>query len=96
MSDQNCKHRSFRGTIGVNRLRTVDEGPVTHYSADVKIECGECGQHFVFQGLPSGLSPYEPRASLEGTTLQAPIMPVGEEVPDGLPGFEVRAWVPHE
>lgn len=84
-----CDHEHIVADINFARLRTVEDGPVTHYGADIKIECGQCGQPFQFVGVPLGVNCYRPTTDIEGTTLSAPIVPAGESVPEGLPGFHI-------
>lgn len=65
-----CAHKDFEASVAVYRL--LDTG---RFSADVRIRCKECGQPFRFIGVRAGLSPYEPRASVDATELRAPIAP---------------------
>jgi hypothetical protein len=37
---------------------------VTHYAADIRIPCADCGRLFGFIGLPGGLHPEQPTTSL--------------------------------
>lgn len=67
-----CPHLEFRATVTVNRLE--DTG---RFSADVRVECLGCGSPFRWMGVPAGLSPYEPRVSIDGLELRAPIEPEG-------------------
>lgn len=87
-----CDHEEFEAVVDVNRLTDVEGGPVTAYSADVRIECTQCGEHFVFIGAPMGLSPREPRTSVLGQIIHLPIKPEGAPAAFGLdgPGFNVN------
>lgn len=90
-----CKHENFRAQVDVNRLSKTEGGPITHYSADVRIKCAQCGTPFEFMGLPVGLNAYGVAVDLEGTELRAAIKPLnGPMPPAGLPGFSVRIGSP--
>lgn len=70
-----CAHDSFKSVVRVGRLSDVEGGPITGYTADVKIECAECGLAFRFRGSRYGSSPHEPMLSADGLELRAPIEP---------------------
>jgi hypothetical protein len=55
--DRACPHLNFNACVTVNRLAATDDGPVAGYSADITVECRDCGEPFRWAGLPSGLSP---------------------------------------
>ena len=67
-----CDHPDFAARVDVARL--MDTG---RFAADVRIKCVACGEPFRFLGLAAGLSPYEPRVSVDGLELRAPIEPQG-------------------
>lgn len=71
-----CSHARFGASVEVNRLSDDDGGPVTGYSADIRIRCAECGLPFEFIGLPAGLSPSQPTSSFAGDELRVPIKPM--------------------
>jgi hypothetical protein len=75
-----CEHQAFGARVEVSRLSDYDDGPVTHYSADIRIQCVECSLPFEFIGLPAGLSPSVPTTSFCGDELRAPIKPMDPEV----------------
>lgn len=87
-----CEHPDFVAVVDVNRLSDVEGGPISAFSADVRVRCAECDEPFVFIGVPLGLSPMHPTGSLDGSALSCPIRPAsapegwGE---DGV-GFSVR------
>lgn len=87
-----CEHLDFAATVTVNRLTQVDGGPVTGYSADIRVSCEGCGEPFDWIGLSVGLSPRLPMASLDGHELRAPLRPASAAPGFGLagPGFSVR------
>ncbi|MDP2346758.1 MAG: hypothetical protein Q8N34_03425 [Gammaproteobacteria bacterium] len=84
-----CKHKSFEVKVGVNRISETEDGPVTHFCADIRIRCQECGTHFEFLGLPAGMNPYGAAVSIDRTELLASIMPPGNPPPAGLMGFGI-------
>lgn len=70
-----CPHMNFRSLTKINRLTARETGPVTGYTADITIECVDCGLPFRFRGLAAGSHYAEPRVSADGTELRAPIEP---------------------
>lgn len=74
--------------VDVNRLE--DTG---RFSADVRIECADCGKKMRFIGLPMGLDLNGAAVSFDGTEGRFAIHPVGEQVPDlrddGPAGFNI-------
>lgn len=90
--DKACEHPDFRTDVSIARLTAVDDGPVVGYSAEVMIECGSCGESFVFVGLPMGLDPRRPTTDVTGTRLRAPLRPQTStaELDPGLPGFTIE------
>ena len=70
-----CEHMNFKASVNVGRLSHDDGGPVTGYTADVRVNCAKCGMAFRFIGLPAGNHFAEPRVSMDGTELRAPIEP---------------------
>lgn len=90
--DRACPHENYACVVTVGRLSEVDGGPITNYSAEVKVTCAECGEPFRFIGTPAGISSDFPTVDVAETTLFAPIAPRSAD-PDfglGLPGFSVR------
>lgn len=75
MGNESCAHNSFRCTAKIGRLSRHEGGPITGYTADVSIACAECGLPFRFIGLSAGNHYHEPRVSIDGTELRAPIEP---------------------
>lgn len=72
---QQCEHLNFRADVKVGRLSETDGGPITGYCADVTVKCADCGLPFRFIGLAAGNHHSEPRVSIDGTELRAPIEP---------------------
>lgn len=68
-----CEHKSFRVLAKVNRLTHGEDGPVYAYTADIKVECGQCGTPFSFRGLPMGSNMESPTINADGTELRVPL-----------------------
>jgi hypothetical protein len=67
-----CEHKDFNARVSVNRLE--DTG---RFSADIRIQCAACKEPFRFLGVEAGSSPFEPKVSIDGLELRAPIEPQG-------------------
>jgi len=65
-----CEHPDFQAVVIVNRIE--DTG---RFVADVHVRCAKCGVRFKWLGLAAGLHPAEPRVSVDGFELRAPIEP---------------------
>jgi hypothetical protein len=74
-----CEHMSFEADVRVGRLSEIEGGPITGYQANVRVHCTECGLKFRFVGLPAGSHFAEPRVSVDGLELRAPIEPATHE-----------------
>lgn len=74
-SREPCKHENFSANVAVGRLSHNDGGPITGYVANVTVKCVQCGLPFRFIGLSAGGYPTEPRVSIDGTELRAPLEP---------------------
>lgn len=73
MSD--CQHQNFRASVRVGRLSENEGGPITGFEADVTVACSDCGLPFRFIGVAAGNHYAEPRCSVDGLELRAPIEP---------------------
>ncbi len=73
--DTKCKHENFSANVSIGRLSTVNNGPITGYTADINIKCAECGLPFRFIGLECGASPHAPKVNADATELRAPLEP---------------------
>lgn len=84
-----CEHRQFDARVSVDRL--VDIG---RFTADIRINCRECGIAMRFIGLPAGLDLNGAAVSVDATEARLAIAPKGEVIPElegGWPsGFSVR------
>jgi hypothetical protein len=87
-----CPHLNFEANVEVNRIvadgAPEDSVPIA-YSADITVCCAECREPFRWTGVLAGLSHAEPRCSVNGTELRAPLRPASAD-PDfgmGLPSF---------
>lgn len=70
-----CEHMNFLAAVNVGRLSEDEGGVVTGFTADIRIKCAACGLPFRFVGLAAGNHHSEPRVSIDGTELRAPIEP---------------------
>ena len=69
-----CLHKEFTASVGVNRLvENEDDIHPTGFSADIRINCAECGEKFHFIGVNHGLSKYKPTVEVGGCELRCPI-----------------------
>jgi hypothetical protein len=71
---------NFRAQVDVTRLTKEAGGPVTGYTAEVTIRCDQCEMPFRFIGLEAGNHHAEPRVSVDGAELRAPIEPAEHQV----------------
>lgn len=70
-----CDHEDFLIEGNIGRLSHDKGGPITSYTADIKIKCTQCGLPFRFIGLAAGNHHSEPRVNIDATELRAPIEP---------------------
>lgn len=86
-----CLHNNFAADVNVNRIQNQD-GVVTRFNADVRIECADCGCEFRFLGLPTGLNMDGAAVDVPGTTARLAVAPKGESLPplEGPKGFSIR------
>ena len=99
MSDQEpeaepCEHPDFMAQVEVNRLSVEEGGPLSGYSASVRVWCVHCNEPFVFHGygLPVGIRPDRPTLSATGEEVHLPLRPQSSDPAFGLgmPGFAMR------
>lgn len=74
-----CAHETFRAQVAVGRLSHQEGGPITSYTAGITVHCAECGLPFRFIGVATGNHYSEPRVSIDGTELRAPLEPATHE-----------------
>lgn len=69
-----CLHENFYSSVGINRLveNEGDSNP-TRFTADIRINCTDCGEKFHFIGVDHGLSPHKPTVEIGGCELRIPI-----------------------
>ena len=90
--DRPCPHENFNAWVEVNRLTDKEDGPITGYSAVIRISCAACDETFRFIGCDAGLRGDQPMVSVDEAELRVPIRPASSD-PDfglGIPGFAVR------
>jgi len=84
----------FKAFVDVHRLVDgKDTGTVTGYTADVRIECADCGKPFQFLGLEPGVDTAGARASIDGLEAHLAICP-HDERPNPLQrmAFNIRKF----
>jgi hypothetical protein len=67
-----CEHKTFKAIVAVNRLEDR-----RLFTADVKINCEDCGLPFQFLGLPPGFDTHGACCSLDGLEARLAICPKG-------------------
>lgn len=73
-----CEHQNFHAVAEISRCTRSDTDPtVVAFYCDLKIRCLDCNIPFEFIGLPMGLSPGQPRCSVDAQEARMPIKPVG-------------------
>lgn len=70
-----CPHMNFDCNCSVGRLSEEEGGPITAYTVGIQVKCRDCGLPFRFIGLAAGNHYAEPRVSIDGTELRAPLEP---------------------
>lgn len=70
-----CQHMNFECRADVGRLSEIEGGPITGYTVGITVKCRDCGLPFRFIGLPAGNHFAEPRVSMDGIELRAPLEP---------------------
>lgn len=88
-----CEHDNFHADVDVHRLtRDEDLVEIEGYTADVRIRCTDCGEHFVFIGAPVGIDPTKPTMGITGREGHLPIRPESSDPSFGLGllGFKMR------
>lgn len=65
-----CTHPNFEAHVRVVRLEDVGR-----FAAECQVRCSACGVRFRWLSLKGGLHPAEPRVSVDGFELRAPIEP---------------------
>ena len=86
-----CIHENFHAQANISRCqRSDDDSTIVAFYCDLTVFCSDCGKPFEFIGLPMGLSPGQPRCSVDGREARMPIKPVGEEMPIDVMGFGVE------
>lgn len=84
---ERCEHHDFAATVEVSRLheRDGDDSP-NAFTAQVRVECADCGAPFGFKGPPGGFSFAEPRCSIDALMIELPLMsPTELELAGPLP-----------
>ena len=89
-----CEHNDFEAVVTVNRMPSVENGPINSWMADVTVKCAQCGTPFRFVGLPAGCDLNSPCVSVNAEEARMPIAPRGHvrsELEGGTEvGFSIR------
>ena len=91
--DRACTHEHFSANITVDRLQRSETDPeIVGYSADITVNCDDCGEPFRWSGVQAGVSQQRPMCSVDETELRAPLRPASADADFGmsLPGFSIR------
>lgn len=65
-----CEHKKFSASIKVNRLEDTRQ-----FTAEVRIECSQCGEDFQFLGLEPGFDLGGAMVSIDGLEAVLAIAP---------------------
>ena len=86
-----CVHENFQAVANITRCtRSEEDSTVVAYYCELTVKCTVCDKPFEFVGLQMGMSPGEPRCSVNGQEARMPIKPVGEDMPLNVMGFGVQ------
>lgn len=77
MADR-CEHHDFQTNVGIGRLSDGEGGPIVAFTAEIRIECVQCGRKFQFLGLPAGVDMKGATVSIDGLEARMAICPEGE------------------
>ena len=69
-----CEHPSVTVEVGFCTYRNDQTNAVEGYHAEIRLACATCKEPFTWIA-PAGSSLTEPRASVDGKTLRAPVAP---------------------
>lgn len=74
MDRENCAHENFEANVAVGRLVENDGDTDPHaFVANVTVRCADCGEPFLWRGLPYGVETEKPCVSLSGAEARLPI-----------------------
>ena len=79
-----CQHEGFHANVAVNRIEDKGE-----FCADIRIACSQCGQPFMFLGLPPGLKQGGASCNITGEEAHLYIEPYHGEIFSGA-RFELK------
>ncbi len=68
-----CPHMQFQAAVNVARIE--DTGMKV---AEIQIRCSHCGMPAQFRGVPLGVSPDHPTASIDGEEVRLPFLCEGD------------------
>ena len=70
-----CEHKEFKSTVKINRFTDRPE-----MSAEISINCADCGEPMQFIGLPIGLALRGAAVSPDGVEARLAIVPRSAEL----------------
>lgn len=86
-----CAHMDFKAMVRVGRLQAGEtDTTIVGFTADITVECADCGHPFEWVGIPMGSSPMQPMCSVDGLEARMPLMPKGVPMRTDLAGFSIR------
>lgn len=73
MTEIPCQHLNFH--VYADCIRLADDNKPLRFMAEIKIECAECHEPFMFWGAPAGFRFDGPSLDISGQTLSLPMKP---------------------
>lgn len=85
-----CEHLNHFTNVDIGRL-IMKSGKI-RYTADIRINCSDCGTPFRWLGLSAGVDLEGAAVSVDGEEGRFSIAPQGEVLPaiEGVKGFTIR------
>lgn len=87
---KSCEHTSFQTEATINRLEDSRQ-----FNMDVKVKCLDCGEPFMFLGLPMGLDLQGAAVSPDYTEARLAIAPIEGQDRDRwlkMNGFKIKEF----
>jgi hypothetical protein len=73
-----CEHRNFQTNAKVSRIVDDEAWPSPAYHCDLTVTCADCGEAFIFLGMPAGSDLLEATVSWLGEEARLPLRPASE------------------
>lgn len=90
--DPLCRHEEFAATVGCNRITKPDASPNARpylFTAQIRVQCAQCGGDFMFDGLPWAISLTKPCLNVAGTQATLPMKPWDGKLSSGTCRVEI-------